>query len=115
MKRPRRKGGGRGKRGEGGLRRRSQRRPPKVRILIVCEGRETEPNYFRGLRDEEAVRQRFSLEVKKGKGGSCLAVVEEAVAEQEKAARRGENYDEVWCVFDVEQASGLPQEKWSRG
>jgi hypothetical protein len=90
------------KRGEATFRRRSRRRPEKTRILIVCEGRETEPNYFRGLRDEEAVRQNFSVVVQKGKGGSCLTVVEHAVAEREKAAARVENYDEVWCALDVE-------------
>jgi hypothetical protein len=96
--------GGNRARGERTLRRRSHRRPAKTRILIVCEGRETEPNYFRGLREAEAVRQRFTVEVKKGKGGSCLAVVQQALAERDKAAARGEGFDEVWCVFDVEQA-----------
>jgi hypothetical protein len=104
MKRRRRGDQTRKKRGEGTLRRRAGRRPEKTRILIVCEGRETEPNYFRGLRDEEAVRQNFSVVVQKGKGGSRLMVVEQAVAEQEKAAARVEDYDEVWCVFDVEGA-----------
>jgi hypothetical protein len=101
--------GGKRTRGEKTLRRRSRHRPLKVRILIVCEGRETEPNYFRGLRDEEAVRQNFSVVVQKGKGGSCLAVVEHAVAEKAKAAARGEGFDEVWCVFDVEQAGQRAQ------
>src|SRR5262249_31660826 len=84
-------------------RRRSHHRPAKTRVLIVCEGRETEPNYFRGLREEEAVRQNFAVEVKKGKGGSCLMVVQQTIAEPDKAAARREEYDEAWCVFDVEQ------------
>ena len=84
-------------------------RSGKSRILIVCEGRETEPNYFRGLRDEEAVRQRFSVVVQKGKGGSCLVVVQQAIDEQAKARVRGEHFDEVWCVCDVEQAGQREQ------
>jgi hypothetical protein len=100
-----------GKKGRGGrpLQRRSRHRPEKTRILIVCEGRETEPNYFRGLRDEEAVRQRFTVVVLKGKGRSSLDVVQQAIAEQEKTVARGEAFDEVWCVFDVEQAGQRQQ------
>jgi hypothetical protein len=101
--------GGKKTRAENALRRRSRRRPQKTRLLIVCEGKETEPNYFRGLRDEEAVRQNFSVVIQKGKGGSCLAVVQQAIAEKEKAAARGEKFDEVWCVFDVEQAARREQ------
>jgi hypothetical protein len=91
-------------RGERSLQRRPLHRPEKTRILIVCEGKETEPNYFRRLRDEDAVRQNFNIVVKKGKGGS-LAVVEQAIDELEKAAARREDFDEAWCVFDIEQAS----------
>jgi hypothetical protein len=109
MKRRGLRGGRKGARGEDALRRRSPHRPEKTRVLIVCEGRETEPNYFRGLREEEAVRQKFSVEVKKGKGGSCLVIVEQAIAEQKKAAARGEDFDEVWCVCDVEQAGRREQ------
>ena len=109
MKRRRRGSGGKKTRREKPLQRRSPHRPEKTRILIVCEGRETEPNYFRGLRDEEIVRQNFSVVVQKGKGGSSLEVVQQAIAEQEKAANRGEHFDEVWCVFDVEQASQREQ------
>jgi hypothetical protein len=101
--------GGPKKRGETIPQRRSRHRPQKIRILILGEGRETEPNYFRGLRDEEVVTQRFSMVVQKGKGGSCLHVVQQAIAERDKAAARHENFDEVWCVFDVDQASQREQ------
>ena len=91
-------------RGEEALRRRSRHRPEKSRILIVCEGRETEPNYLDGLKKEQAVARDFIIEVKKGKGGSCLAVVQQAIAERDKGAARRKDFDEVWCVFDVERA-----------
>jgi hypothetical protein len=109
MKRRGREGGRKRTRAENTLRRRSGHRPPRIRVLIVCEGKETEPNYFRALREEEAVRRRFSVVVQKGKGGSCLTVVQQAVAEQQKAAARQEDYDEVWCVFDVERAGQREQ------
>lgn len=109
MKRRSRGDGGKKTRREQTSQRQSRHRPEKARILIVCEGRETEPNYFWGLRDEEALRQKFHVVVQKGQGGSCLAVVKQAIAEMEKAAARGEDYDEVWCVFDVEQAAQREQ------
>jgi hypothetical protein len=108
MKRRGRGSGDKKSRGEKG-RRRSRHRSEKTRVLIVCEGKETEPNYFRGLRDEETVREKFSVVVQKGKGGSCLDVVQQAAAEKEKAATRGEEFDEVWCVFDVERAEQRQQ------
>jgi Arc/MetJ-type ribon-helix-helix transcriptional regulator len=86
----------------------------KARILIVCEGRETEPNYFRGLREEEVVRRKFNVVVKKGKGGSCSEVVQQAIDEMANAATRGEAYDEVWCVFDVEQPARFEEARAAR-
>ncbi len=109
MKRGGQGSGGKKTRGGSPLQRRSFHRPEKTRILIVCEGRETEPNYFRGLRGEETVRQNFSVVVLKGKGGSSLAVVQQAIAGKEKATVRGEEFDEIWCVFDVEQAGQREQ------
>jgi hypothetical protein len=108
MKRRGRRRAGRTPR-EKALQRRSRHRPAKTRILIVGEGRETESNYFRGLRLEPAVQQKFVIVVKKGKGGSCLAAVQRALTEAEKAMARGEEFDEVWCVFDVERAGQREQ------
>jgi len=70
--------------------------------LIVGEGRETEPNYFDGLKREDAVRARFTITVKPGPGISPERVVEEAVKYKNQAAVRSEDYDEVWCVMDTE-------------
>ena len=41
----------------------SDNRPVKTRILIVGEGQQTEPNYFRGLKEEPAVREKFTITV----------------------------------------------------
>jgi hypothetical protein len=109
MNRRRRGKGGPRNRGGSFPQRRSRHRPEKIRILLLGEGRETEPNYFRGLRDEEVVKHGFSIAVQKGKGGSCLDVVQQAIAEREKAAARHEDFDEIWCVFDVEQAGQRKQ------
>ncbi len=84
------------------------RAPKKLRerrrILIVCEGRETEYNYFRGLkREEDCRRQRFVLKVVRGKGGSARDTVEKAVSRQTQGeVSAAGKYDEVWCIIDVE-------------
>ncbi|MBM4032519.1 MAG: RloB domain-containing protein [Planctomycetes bacterium] len=77
-------------------------RPIKRTILIVGEGRETEPNYFDGLKREDAVSARFAVTVIKGPGFSPEQVLDVALNRMNVARRRGEDFDEVWCVVDVE-------------
>ncbi|MBM4039510.1 MAG: RloB domain-containing protein [Planctomycetes bacterium] len=76
-------------------------RPVKRTVLIVGEGL-TEPNYFDGLKREEAVSAHFAVTVKEGPGFSPEQVLDRAVNLARQAERRGEGYDEVWCVVDVE-------------
>lgn len=63
------------------------------RFLIVCEGKETEPNYFKSfaLRDYVEVRTH-------GGEGSPSQVVEKA--EQLRDNPKQSPYDAVWVVFD---------------
>lgn len=84
----------------GGFRRRrpSAGLEPKKTVLIVGEGRETEPNYFRGLRKEEAVTRGFQVVVKGSGGFSAKDAVEKALELKKK-----EDYDFVYCVVDVEE------------
>lgn len=93
-----------------------RRRPsldPRPRILVVCEGRVTEPEYFDGLRREEENRL---VDVRiDNEGGAPKTIVERAAnvkknSEEEARRARDENlkYDEVWCVFDVDEHPKLP-------
>ena len=95
---------GKGNNRSGVPRRSFKRLPRKTTILIVCEGKETERNYFDGLKREDAVRQRFAVTVKRGKGGSPLAVADRAIKLKKQA---GNKYDEVWCVMDVESSNNM--------
>ena len=90
--------------------RRSRQRTPKRRVLVVGEGKQTEPNYFRGLRDEDCVRENFAVIVKAGAGKTPLETVEKAIELAGSAKRKGKDfgYDKVWCVLDVEQAGENP-------
>jgi RloB-like protein len=88
------------------LRRRRPVREVKRRILIVCEGEVTEPNYFNDLRHQT----RSLVELRIEPGGTPKALVEQAVEAKraaEKAAKRGKDenlkYDVAWCVFDVDE------------
>lgn len=67
---------------------------PRKRLLIVCEGQETEPNYFISLY-KNLNRGHLYIQVK-GEGRVTLSLVERAI---ELRNEDGE-YNEVWCVFD---------------
>lgn len=59
------------------------------KVLIVCEGEKTEPNYFRAFRVASQV-----CEIR-GTGYNTDSLVKEAIRLSALA-----NYREVWCVFD---------------
>ncbi|MEN9934106.1 MAG: hypothetical protein RLZZ387_685 [Chloroflexota bacterium] len=65
----------------------------RQRFLIVCEGEETETNYFRAFQVPGLVVR--------GVARQADRLIEEAV----ELARRSE-YDQVWCVFDQDDCSG---------
>ncbi len=67
-------------------------RSPRPRLLILCEGARTEPNYF------AALSQELGLAGVKVKGPATLKEMPEKV-------RVGwtDDFDEVWCVVDVDE------------
>lgn len=76
-------------------------REPKQRFLIVCEGEQTEPNYFRAFR----VPGKVEVTVL-GEGRDPLALVETAEDKRDE-----DEYDQVWCVFDRDD---VPRERFNR-
>jgi hypothetical protein len=96
--------------------RRGPTREPKHRILVVCEGKVTEPEYFRAFQ-RAARNPRVHVEVA-NETGVPKTVVEAAIrlrkgAELEAKRQRDENllWDEVWGVFDVDDHPNLDQAK----
>lgn len=77
--------------------RRSLRRSPKARVLVVCEGERTEPLYFKAMRDDFRLN---TLVVKATKGVDPRTLVDVAREEERKEKRNGERFDFVYCVFD---------------
>jgi len=66
------------------------------KILIICEGKKTEPNYFRKFPN---YKREVIIEVK-GKGYNTISLVDEAIKKRQEAMEKGEPYNEIWCVFD---------------
>lgn len=79
-------------------RRGGSKRKPKRRTLIVCEGKETEPNYLSQFRRRDDVTKYRQVTVVPGKGGSRQQVVHHAF----KCSKRAK-FDEVFCVLDTER------------
>ena len=76
-------------------------REPYDRVLIVCEGKRTEPFYFHDL----AARHRLSManiEVV-GSGSDPRTVVRKAKKLRTRESRHGEKFDRVYCVFDRDE------------
>ncbi|MBU1746036.1 MAG: RloB family protein [Proteobacteria bacterium] len=76
--------------------RRVDTRNLRDRILILCEGKKTEPNYFR----------KFPLNVElveidvRGTGANTLSLVEDAIRRGQDAVKSDIPYNQIWCVFD---------------
>lgn len=82
-------------------------RQPKVRILVVCEGKKTEPLYLRQF--QHHVRNPRVHVEPLGPAGVPLTVVQTAIerrkqAEDEARRQRDEYllWDQVWAVFDMD-------------
>jgi hypothetical protein len=79
------------------LRRTAGTRLPLKRIVIVCEGEKTEPEYFRGLQKRHKLLT-LAIEIVSGKVAPT-SVVEEG---RRQFRQLDDRRDEVWCVFDTE-------------
>lgn len=85
------------------------RRSEHTKILITAEGATTEPLYFEkltALLNTKAVRVIRVSPI--GVGRDPLRVVKEAVRLRDQESRRGDPFDAVWCVVDVDEHANLP-------
>jgi hypothetical protein len=88
------------------LGRQAGNRQPRRHVLIVCEGEKTEPNYFKLIKNKLRLS---TIEIKQNFQGP-VKIVEEARKLNSKKRNCDEprDYDETWCVFDVENPSNNP-------
>jgi RloB-like protein len=77
------------------LRRRQPTREPYDRILIVCEGEKTEPNYFNEIRQEVRIST-LHIRILHSEGTQPLQVVSFAESEFQKTKQ----FEKVFAVFD---------------
>lgn len=79
----------------------TRKKPYDDRVLIVCEGKKSEPTYLEDLVD------RYGLStanvVIEGIGSDPGRVVATAKRLEKKERRIGESYDVVYCVFDHDE------------
>jgi hypothetical protein len=80
----------------------------RPRILVLCEGKATEPGYIKAL-CEELQPSRVHVVIE-GHGEDPKALVERAVVRKRGARRSGDlegSQDQIWCVFDVDDHARL--------
>jgi hypothetical protein len=78
------------------LTRLEKNREPR-KILVVCEGEKTEPNYFRKFEANPEVFDGIDVQ---GTGHNTVSLIKKAIEIRDEAIRRKEPYIETWCVFD---------------
>ena len=71
----------------------------RCRILIVCEGEKTEPNYFKSFDQMQYGSIVYNIECEGGKINT-VQVVDKAIELRDKAIASGFPYDTIWAVFD---------------
>ncbi len=77
-------------RAERNIRRSSYRRDVKQSFLIICEGRNTEPDYFNAFRLTSAQVKAM------GEGRSTVTLVQRALAIRDAEIKKGNKYDQYW-------------------
>lgn len=71
--------------------RKRRQRVTKYALLVVCEGEQTETNYFRSFNSDKIAVEAIPIV------GQPVQIVQKAIGLQERR-----NYDEVWVVFDLD-------------
>jgi hypothetical protein len=96
-----------GRSAESYKRKKGQRIPTRT-ILILCEGKETEPNYLNGIKTERRLRN-VRIEIVPGGGDKVIPLNLVNTALERIESMDWDNHrDEAWCVFDVEKKGTNP-------
>lgn len=90
------------------LGRRKAMRAPYDKVLIVCEGEKTEPNYFNELVEFYELNT-ANIEIDGSCGSSPRSVFERALALWETECSKGDSYDRVYCVFDKDSHTSFDE------
>ena len=91
-------------RSERNIRRKVGVRPVRESFLIVCEGQNTEPEYFNSFRLTSATVKAV------GKGLGTRVLVKVAIRIRLEEQKKGKIYDHCWVVFDKDD---FPEEDFN--
>jgi len=80
------------------LERQGASRQPYRKVLVVCEGEKTEPNYFSELRDQFRLNS-AAVEIC-GQGSDPHSLFRFAQQRYRAEKKHGDPFDKVFCVFD---------------
>lgn len=95
------------------LKRRVNVRDPKRRFIIYTEGKKTEPEYFKAVR-QNLRGALIDIEIVEA-AGVPATIAKSASADAKSRSRRGrsrssfEETDEVWAVFDRDEHPNVPE------
>jgi hypothetical protein len=78
----------------------------KKRILIISEGKKTEPNYFNSIKRQYRLSSVDVVDTKKNTGKELLQT---AIELRAKAKKDRNDYDEIWIVLDRDGYTKHPE------
>ena len=90
------------------LQRKHARRATYKKLLIVCEGEKTEPNYFNEAREYYSLNS-VNIEVRGDCGSDPMSIVNFAKQRFRQERDAGDPFDQVYCVFDKDGHSTYDQ------
>lgn len=90
------------------LQRRKARREAYQKLLIVCEGEKTEPNYFEDAREHYALNT-VNVEVRGDCGSDPMSVISFAKQRYREERDAGDPFDRVYCLFDKDSHENYSQ------
>lgn len=92
--------------------RKTNTRKVRERILILCEGAKTEPNYFNGIRADKSQENQLTglrIQVFDTKYNTAVELVKESIDLKKEAVKERNPYDSVWVVVDKDYYHKHPE------
>ena len=88
----------------------SGNRRQRGRLFIICEGKETEPLYFESAWKERQKQNQLdpTMIVRPGKAKTYPTAIVKRAIEIKESSNWDEELDQIWAVFDTEQAGTHP-------
>lgn len=86
------------------LTRHGKRREPYAKVLIVCEGKKTEPLYFEDIKSYYKLNS-VNVQIDGTCGSDPVSIYNYGKQLYREEANKGDPFDKVYCVFDQDTHS----------